>query len=473
MKLYYQPEGYWFGDCMPFGKGDTFYLFHQRDTRVPCPFGEPFGWDLATTKDFVHYEDKGVAIPRGSDDAQDQFIFAGSVCEDRDGLYHAFYTGFNRDYPKLGKPSQVLMHATSTDLLHWNKTEDKVTFTPQPGSDPDDWRDPFVLWDDESQRYILILGARLIGDKHRTTGRTVYFTSTDLANWEFQGDFWAPDLFTMHEMPDLFKMGDWWYLVTTEYSHASTQVYRMAKSLKGPWLTPDDDAFDGRAYYAGRTFMLNGQRILFGWVPTRANETDSAHLRYDAASDKEDFIWAGTFVAHELFQRPDGTLGCRIPDTVWNAFAAPEALNDATLRRVSGKAAQIIARDAGDCFRFEADVRFAPGTRTFSIGLRASEETGEAYDFTFLCRQNRFLFEKTPNWPWPQVNNMGLERPIPLEPERTYHVQIIADDSIATLYVDGVALNTRMYAHPGDGIRISATDGEVTFEHMSIARGLR
>lgn len=46
----------------------------------------------------------------------------------------------------------------------------------------------------------------------------------------------------MHEMPDLFKMGDWWYLITTEYSHASTQVYRMAKSLKGPWIAPDDDA---------------------------------------------------------------------------------------------------------------------------------------------------------------------------------------------------------------------------------------
>ena len=57
MRLYYQPKGYWFGDCMPFGKGDTFYLFHQRDTRKPCPFGEPFGWDLATTKDFVTYED--------------------------------------------------------------------------------------------------------------------------------------------------------------------------------------------------------------------------------------------------------------------------------------------------------------------------------------------------------------------------------------------------------------------------------
>ena len=50
MKIYYQHPNTWFGDCMPFGKDDTFYLFHQRDTRVPCPFGEPFGWYLATTK---------------------------------------------------------------------------------------------------------------------------------------------------------------------------------------------------------------------------------------------------------------------------------------------------------------------------------------------------------------------------------------------------------------------------------------
>lgn len=79
------------------------------------------------------------------------------------------------------------MHAVSEDLKHWTKTQDAVTFVPQPGYDPDDWRDPFVLWDDESEKYILILGARLEGDKHKTTGRTVYFTSDDLADWEFQG----------------------------------------------------------------------------------------------------------------------------------------------------------------------------------------------------------------------------------------------------------------------------------------------
>ncbi len=77
--LYYQSPGTWFGDCMPFFHDGQFYLYHQRDTRRPGPFGEPFGWALARTRDFVDYEDLGESLHRGGDDEQDQFIFAGSV----------------------------------------------------------------------------------------------------------------------------------------------------------------------------------------------------------------------------------------------------------------------------------------------------------------------------------------------------------------------------------------------------------
>ena len=248
-----------------------------------------------------------------------------------------------------------------------------------------------------------------------------------------------------------------------------TQVYRMAKSLKGPWIAPDDDAFDGRAYYAGRTFMLNNQRILFGWVPTRANETDSANLWYRPEADKEDFIWAGTFVAHELYQREDGTLGCRIPDTVWNAFKDEKKLEDVKLEKESGRALRHVVTKTGDCYRYEADVTFAEGTRGFSVGVRAQEADDEFYSFTFECPKDRVIFEKSPNWPWPQMNNMGLERLIRLVPGKKYHVQIIVDDTIATLYVDGVALNTRMYTKPGEGICLGVTDGSAVFENQSIA----
>lgn len=460
-KLYYQFPGTWFGDCMPFGKGKEFYLFHQRDTRNPEPFGEPFGWDLATTSDFVHYKDCGVAVPRGTDEEQDQFIFAGCVFEG-EGQYHIFYTGYNRDYPALGKASQVLMHAQSNDLVHWEKTRDALTFSPQPGYDPDDWRDPWVIRDEENDQYLLILGARLAGPKTMQTGRTVKFTSRDLKNWKFEGDFWAPDLYTMHEMPDLFKMGDWWYHIVTEYSDRSKMVYRMSRSLDGPWIAPKDDAFDGRAYYAGRTFCLNGQRILFGWVATKENDDDN-----------KNFIWAGTFMAHEVYQREDGTLGVRIPETVWNAFCHEEAAAPFALSAESGRREKIIAQNTGDIFRFEADVEFSEGTRTFGVQFYEDEGSAQAYQYLFHVPEQRYIFEKRPNWPWPADQNIGLERPIELIPGRKYNLRLIVDDTISTLYVDGVALNARAYQKPGSSFALSVSGGTLKVTNCSIAKGLK
>lgn len=85
-QLYYQHPETWFGDCMPIFADGAFQLFHQRDTRHPGPFGDPFGWALARTTDFLTYQDLGEVVHRGADDAQDQFIFAGSVFE-ADGRY--------------------------------------------------------------------------------------------------------------------------------------------------------------------------------------------------------------------------------------------------------------------------------------------------------------------------------------------------------------------------------------------------
>ena len=73
--------------------------------------------------------------------------------------------------------------------------------------DKRNWRDPFVLWDEEREEYLLILGARKGEDKRKQTGRLVHFTSKDLKKWEFKGDFWAPGIYTMFEMPEIFKMG--------------------------------------------------------------------------------------------------------------------------------------------------------------------------------------------------------------------------------------------------------------------------
>ncbi|MCP1102345.1 beta-fructofuranosidase [Aequitasia blattaphilus] len=462
MKLFYQFPETWFGDCMPFGHGDEFFLYHQRDTRKPGPFGEPFGWDLATTSDFVNYKDCGVAVPRGTDEEQDQFIFAGSVFE-AEGKFHIFYTGYNRDFPKQGKASQVLMHATSDDLYNWVKTDDKLTFVPQEGYDPDDWRDPFVVWDDERQEYLLILGGRKRGPKTKQSGRTVKFTSKDLQNWEFKGDFWAPGLYTMHEMPDLFKIGDWWYHIVTEYSDRSKMIYRMSKSLDGPWIAPKDDAFDGRAYYAGRSFELKGQRVLFGWVPTKEDD-----------DDKNNFEWGGTFVPHEIYQREDGSLGVKIPDTIVEAFEEKRSIDDTVIEApADGRESQAFAKDLGDVYYFEADVTFSKGTRSFGIRMMENPETEQSYQYIFQVMENRFVFEKNPNWPWPSCMNIGLERPIDLETEKTYHIQLIVDDTISVLYVDGVAMCSRMYEELGNQLSLFVTDGKMEVKNIKVSNTLK
>lgn len=401
-----------------------------------------------------------MAVPRGTDEEQDQFIFAGSVFE-AEGQFHIFYTGYNRDYPAQGKASQVLMHAVSDDLYHWTKTQEALTFCPQDGYDPDDWRDPFVIWNEEAQEYLLILGARKIGPKTEQTGRTVKFTSKDLKNWEFKGDFWAPGLYTMHEMPDLFQIGDWWYHIISEYSDKNKIIYRMSRSLDGPWIAPVDDAFDGRAYYAGRTFCLNGQRILFGWVPTKED-----------CDDRKNFEWAGTFVAHEVYQRQDGSLGVRIPDTVWEAFGTRESIPDVRLESPYARMEKVLAEECGDLYSFEADITFSEDTRSFGIRVLENEETAQSYQFIFPVGENKYVFEKNPNWPWFGCMNIGLERPITLQAGETYHVRMILDDTIVTLYVNGVALNSRIYEKPGDALSIFVTDGTAEVSNISIARGL-
>jgi beta-fructofuranosidase len=457
-RLYYQHPDTWFGDCMPVYAAGAFQLFHQRDTRRPGPFGEPFGWALARTTDFVNYTDLGESIERGADDAQDQFIFAGSVFE-ADGRFHALYTGFNRDYPALGRASQVLMHAVSDDLQEWTPVGGELV-PPQEGYDPDNWRDPFVLRDPDNDRWIMILGARQGTDRRARTGRTVWFTSTDLDEWVFQGDFWAPDLYTMHEMPDLFRMGDRWYLLTTEYSDRSKTVYRSSETLAGPWTAPTDDAFDGRAYYAARSASDGEHRYLFGWVATKEGEDDLGAWQ-----------WGGTLVVHEVYQRSDRSLGVRIPDTVRSAFAARTALIDspAQLTAADGLRRIDLGRTPDDG-PFMINLTVTPGTvRSLAVGLFGDDDGSDGYAFTIRPGERRLDFDRVPNFPWYRYDNRGTERPIDLEPGHSYDIDIVVDDTIATIYVDGVALNARAYQRPGDKISVEVVDGEASIERAYLS----
>ena len=126
---------------------------------------------------------------------------------------------------------------------------------------------------------------------------------------------------------------------------------------------------------------------------------------------------------------------------------------------------QILFKDTTDLFRFEADVEFSEGTRSFGLRFYENEETSQ--------EENRYRFEKSPNMPWPANQNIGLERPIRLEAGKKYHIQMILDDTIATIYVDGVALNTRFYQKFGQSLSLFVTDGTLTVTNAGLSKTIK
>ncbi|BDR59839.1 family 43 glycosylhydrolase [Lactobacillus xylocopicola] len=456
-QIYYQPKNVWVGDIMPYANDGKFYIYHQRDQRVHGPITDPFGWALATTKDFVNYQDYGESLKRGSDQDWDQFVYAGSVFE-ANGTIHAFYTGYNKEFLQAGKTSQILLHATSNDFIHWKKSINALKLTPQPGYDIRNWRDPSVIWDERKQEYLLILGARKGKDKHKLTGRLVKYTSKDLENWQFEGDFWAPNLYTMFEMPQLFQMGDWWYLVYSEYSVKNKVFYRMSKSLDGPWLKPKDEAFDGRAYYAARTAFDGKRRVLFGWVPTKLNEDDMSN-----------YEWGGTFVPQEVYQRRDKTLGVRPIAEICEAFTSKQKIPAQKIGAVDTLQEKTLVENTGYHFYFHTTISFSESTTDFSIRLYKNNATDESYEFRFNLDENQLTLDKNPCYRWYQMMDKGLNRPINLEANQDYDLKVIVDDNILSLYLDGVALNTRVYHKFGTSLALTATNGNLSLSNIEFS----
>lgn len=268
MSYFFKPADGWTADVIPFYWDGEYHLFYLKDYRDKAGHGEGTPWFHLGTRDFLTFTDYGEALPRGRSDEQDLYVFTGSVIE-KDERFHIFYTGHNPHFRADGRPEQAVMHAVSDDLRTWRKLPNDTFFAPTDTYEPHDWRDPFVFWNAEAGEYWMLLAARLKAGPSRRRGCTALCASSDLQRWEARPPFWTPGLYFTHECPDLFKMGEWWYLVFSEFSDACLTRYRMSQSLNGPWLSPPNDTFDGRAFYAAKTASDGTRRFIFGWNPTR------------------------------------------------------------------------------------------------------------------------------------------------------------------------------------------------------------
>ena len=104
-----------------------------------------------------------------------------------------------------------------------------------------------------------------------------------------------------------------------------------------------------------------------------------------------------------------------------------------------------------------------------------NHNTGKEVIYTIVAeheanlREGKLEFTPAPQYPWFQVNNMGLERPLFFKGEGTHHVRLVVDDDIATIFVDDVALNARFCNKQGQGVALTVTDGALKCANATIA----
>jgi len=466
MSIFYIPADGYAADFIPFHHQGAYHLFYLKDYRNKAEYGEGISWFHLETRDFLNITEHGEAIPHGAVDEQDLFVFTGSVIE-KDGVFHTFYTGHNPHMREKGKPEQAILHATSADLLHWTRdAEFKLSAPEQNGYEPHDWRDPFVFWNEEDGEYWMLITARRKKGPSRQRGLIALMASGDLRNWEMREPFWEPHLYYAHEVPDVFRIGDWWYLLYSTFSERFVTHYRMSKSPKGPWVAPPNDTFDARAYYAAKTAGDGNRRFSFGWLATRSDEKDDGVWN-----------WGGNLVVHEIEQKQNGLLTVKAPKELLAAFQEPVSTNP---REIIGKWAKHDRSIIGDatagsavmrlgelprCCLVECELTFSENTTGAGLLFHADENLDNYYQLRIEPANNRLVFDR---WPRPGDQPFMLERPLGLSPGTPTRLRIIIDSSCVVAYAnDSVALSCRMYKHQSGELGLFVTEGKAEFRVTS------
>ena len=469
MELFYRPKNAVLGDVIPFyddGKFKPFYLKNRRDYRGAEVKN---GWHMLTTEDHINFTEHFTGISGGT----------GSVLK-VDGLYYLFYCTFESNPKK-----QYVRLATSPDLDAWT-VRDEVNFSADDVVyDYAEWRDPHVFWNGEANEWWMLVASAIKGKTARRACVGLC-TSKDLWHWEYKEPFYAPMAAGgACECPDIFKIGDWWYLTYSNYCDRFTGMYRMSKSLNGPWIRPERDTFDSRAYYAPKTGTDGKRRYIYGWNPTKEANPKKFDHDYPISRDTCTWDWGGTLVVHEIIQNQDGTLRVIPEEHVNNALKTKEPLimepiigkwatkaDSASVVADRGFAGLLLNQVPGMC-KLELDVTFAPGTRRFGVALQLDENMDMGYYLYLEPGRNRieyvsgirFYGDGGKMFPYA----VEMERPFSLEPDTKYNMKIFVQDTVLVVYLnDEVAMNARMYDYKNRRFGLFCADGEARFEHIAL-----
>ena len=481
-QTYYKPAVGYVGDPMPFfdPKSQTFKVLYLQDFR-PNPAGTYHPIWCVETADAANYTSMGELISCGGINDQDAALGTGStVYNEADGLYYTFYTGHCNNM-SLNPEREAVMLATSADFKTWKKDNAFILRASDNGYSGNDFRDPFVFRGEDGQWHMLV--------STRQSGKGVLaeYTSTDLKQWAHAGVFMTMMWDRFYECPDLFKMGDWWYLVYSEQLRPIRRVQyfkgRTLEELKactandaGLWPDTHEGSLDSRGLYAGKTASNGTDRYLWGWCPTRAGKDNTA-----VGADPDEPEWAGNLVAHRLIQHEDGTL------TLGEVPAIAAKHNAPAEHRLMVQGGNVVATDrdyqlSGDsyvlfsrlstCNRISFTLTTSGSTDKFGISLVRGSDSEKYYTMVVNPEgedRRKVNFEEegeTGIGFIAGIDGYVFDRPA----DNVYHITLYTDNSVCVLYINDVCCYTnRIYGIRRNGWSINSYgDANITVSDITV-----
>lgn len=452
----YYSSGY-VGDIMPYFVNDSFHVFYLHDGDANGGYHPIHGF---TTSDLLHYNYIGKMIPYGTDSAQDRALGTGSVLKEGN-TYYFFYTGHNDLHWNTGQPVEGVMYATSNNLINWTKHSGFIMYpTTNAGYASNDFRDPFVFFNNETNEYWM-----LISTFRNSIPVIALYTSKNLSSdsWTLKDPFFTTDnkSYGVMECSDVFKMGNYWYLIFSENGVMHTTHYRMASSLNGPWIKPAIDVLDGAYFYGGKTASDGNNRYLFGWIYRKSGETDYGGK-----------IWGGNLVTHQLIQNNDGTLSIKSPESITDLFSK---------NKIISQDSSINATTNGNSYTFQANgfvgfnlINGQKKITTVIKGLVAGSDAGFAFGYgrngsgdyyKLRLRDGMVYLLKVQG----ADEYVDCQIPFSYTPDSDISVNIIIENTVITVTINGkTTLTGRTYWLPNSRWGIYSLQSGVSFNNLQL-----
>ena len=490
---YYMPSVGRCGDPMPFydqkaGEFKVLYL-QEYDNNGACY--HPY-WGVST-KDGANYTSLGEVLPTGtSTNQQDASLGTGcAIYNEKDGLYYIYYTGYNVLLPN----HEVVMRATSPDFKTWTKDNVWALKGTDYGYDANDFRDPQIFVADDGL-YHMVIASKL---------KFAEFKSSDMKTWEHVGSF--PMIWDrMCECPDIFKMGDWWYIVYSEGYKASWSrkvKYMMAptfEDLKACFNDPGanwpkdgkEGVLDSRAFYAAKTASNGTDRLIWGWCPYRTGADIHEKNLNVGAGDGNEPNWSGALVCHKIIQHADGTLTLGEVPAMASKYDKAQALNVMECNgydngTLSGDNAYVLYNRLGTCNHISFTVKTSNNWDKFGISL--VRHTDIDYYYTLVVNpedenHRKVNFEQE-GFRMVKVYEDGVEKEVRVNgcgfvegidgywferpQDNVYHIDIYTDNSVLVLYINDVCAYTqRIYGIQKNCWSINNYGGSVTVSDVKV-----